>query len=156
MSMFSYMGRRGNKRAGTFGTMTGIAGVLLMSVGVYYALPLLITDTAEHNLKMLLGILFIGMGTFFIFSDYPSPKGSFITAALGVMAEGVEVNMFIISAYFMTNALIYAVLGGLLGFLSVLCLSFAVFYSIPEKYMRAVAIFILYTVGFVILTSGLV
>lgn len=156
MSMFSYMARSNDKKMGNLGTFFGIISVFLISYLIYILLPILITDTAEYLMKIILGFFFLGLASYFLFTDYPTPKGAFITGLVGVLGEGVEVNLFEISAYFMTGDLFPAFIGGSVGFLWILLVSYLVYPKIPHEIMRKIAIGILYTVGFVILTSGLV
>jgi len=156
MSMFSYIATSDNKKSGNYGTVYGIIIVLLMNYLTYYFLPLLITDTFEYYMKLILGIIFIILASSFFFFDYPSSSNSFFTALIGISAEGIEVDLFSVSSYFMTGDLIPAFLGGISGFLIVLLMSKIIYFKFNKDIMRKIAITILYTVGFIILTSGLV
>jgi hypothetical protein len=156
MSMFAYMARSSDKKMGNLGTLLGVLSVFIISYLVYVLLPILITDTAEYLMKIILGLFFLGLASYFLFSDYPTPKSAFITGLIGVFGEGIEVNLFEISAYFMTGNIFPAFIGGSIGFLWILLLSYVVYPRVPHEIMRKIAIGILYTVGFVILTSGLV
>lgn len=105
---------------------------------------------------MALGFFFFAMATLFIFKDYPEGKTALLTAPFGVIAEGVEVDLFQISVYLMTGYLLPALLGGISGCLIVLILSKVIYFKFPTKWMRRIAIGILYMVGLIILTSGIV
>ncbi|MEM4080549.1 MAG: hypothetical protein QXY37_04440 [Metallosphaera sp.] len=156
MAMFTYLAKSVNARSATVGVILGISSIFLMSYVVYLALPILITDTSEQLMRYLLGAVLLTFATIFLWRDYPSPKGALLTAALGVAAEGVEVNLFEISSYLMTGDLTLAFLGGTLGFSWVLASSTLLFRKFPRRLMRVVSISTLYVMGFVVLTSGLV
>nr|MCL7344414.1 GlyGly-CTERM sorting domain-containing protein [Candidatus Aramenus sulfurataquae] len=156
MSMFSYLARQSDRKAENLGTWLGVVGVLLTSTLVYYFLPILITDVAEHVMKLLLGFTFLAFATAFVFRDYPKPSSALIVGIVGVLAEGVEVNLFEVSSYLMTGELLPAFLGGSLGFFWVLLLSYFVAMRVKEKAMKAIAVSVLYLVGFVVLTSSLI
>jgi predicted RND superfamily exporter protein len=156
MSMFSYLARQSDRKAGNLGTWLGIVGVLLTSTLVYHFLPILISDVAEHVMKLLLGFIFLALATAFVYRDYPKPSSALIVGLVGVLAEGVEVNLFEVSSYLMTGELLPAFLGGSSGFFWVLLLSYFVTIRVKEKVMKAIAISVLYVVGFAVLTSGLI
>ncbi|ARM76718.1 hypothetical protein [Acidianus manzaensis] len=156
MSLFSYLGYSSNSKMGNLGTIAGIIGILLLIYITYLLLPILITDTSEYIIKMLLGFLLIAMASIFFFRDYPEPKGAFLTSSIGIIAEGIEVDIFTVSAWIMTGDALMSILGGITGFLWTLTLFRLFTFKFPRKIMRGIAITLLYTVGFVILTSGLI
>ncbi|MEM3939501.1 MAG: hypothetical protein QXY68_05195 [Saccharolobus sp.] len=156
MAMFASLARSMDERSALKGIIFGVLSVFLMSYAVYLALPILISDTSEWIMKYFLGFLLISLATFFIWRDYPTPKEAFLTGFLGIAIEGVETNLFEISAYLMTGNLLMAFLGGTLGFLWILILSILILRRFPKRLMRIMAIVILYVVGFIVLTSGLI
>jgi len=73
-------------------------------------------------------MLLLAMGTLFIFVDYPiHGKSSFLIAFLGIIGEGIEVDIFTVSSWLMTGDFILAMLGGIFGFLWILTLSKVVY-----------------------------
>lgn len=156
MALFSYMGYSSDRRMGNLGTIVGIIGVLSLIYITYLLLPILVSDTSEYFLKMFLGFLLIVMASIFLFRDYPEPKGAFLTAAIGIIVEGIEVDIFTVSSWIMTGDLAMAIIGGIFGFLWVMILFRMFAIRLPRKIMRGTAITLLYAIGFIILTSGLV
>ncbi|AWR97926.2 hypothetical protein DFR86_10510 [Acidianus sulfidivorans JP7] len=156
MSLFSYLGYSSNKKMGNLGTITGVIGVILLIYVTYIFLPILISDTSEYIFKLILGFLLLGIASLFLFRDYPEPKGAFLTSSIGILAEGIEVDIFIVSSWIMTGDILMAILGGVLGFMWTLTFFRLFTTRFPRKIMRGIAITLLYAVGFVILTSGLV
>jgi len=154
MSFFSYIAKG---REGAIGTIAGVIAVVSLIYFTYVFLPVLISDTAEYLMKIALGALLLAMGTLFIFVEYPiHGKSSFLIAFLGIIGEGIEVDIFTVSSWLMTGDFILAMLGGIIGFFWVLALSKFVYIRIKESTMRRIATVILYTVGFIVLTSGIV
>ncbi|MEJ2776668.1 hypothetical protein DDW09_03585 [Sulfolobus sp. SCGC AB-777_L09] len=156
MSIFSYIASLNNRKMGNLGTLTGVFIVLSLIYLTYIFLPVLITDTSEYVIRMSLGFLLIGMATLFFFRDYPEPRGAFLTAALGITAEGIEVDIFIVSSWIMTGDYIWALIGGILGFIWSLTAFRIISVKFPKRIMKNVAVGLLYTIGFIILTSGLI
>lgn len=156
MSMFSILAVSQDKKLGNIGTLAGVLIVLLLIYATYAFLPLLINDEVERIMKLVLGSFFLAMGTMILlFNEHHSPKGAFVTATLGIAAEGVEVDLFQISSFLITGHLLSAVIGGIAGF-GIMLLAFRISsIKVPEKIIRGTAIVIVYTVGFIILTSGL-
>lgn len=79
-----------------------------------------------------------------------------ITAALGITAEGIEVDIFTVSSWIMTGDYTWALIGGILGFIWSLIAFRIISVKFPKRIMKNVAVGLLYTVGFIILTSGLI
>lgn len=155
MSVFSMAASASNRRSGDIGTIIGVLIVLSLIYFTYLYLPFLINDQVEKIMKTSIGIIFIGIGTaVLLFFDSRSSTGSFFTAALGIAAEGIEVDLFQVSSYLITGHLISAILGGVLGFSIVLVLFRVLSLRLREPIMKGTAVVILYTVGFVVLTSG--
>ena len=154
MSFFSYIAKG---REGLIGTIAGVLAVISLIYFTYLFLPVLVSDTVEYLMKIVLGMLLLAMGTLFIFVDYPiHGKSSFLIAFLGIIGEGIEVDIFTVSSWLMTGDFILAMLGGILGFLWILTLSKFVYIRIKESTMRHIATVILYIVGFIVLTSGII
>ena len=154
MSFFSYIAKG---REGFIGTIAGVLAVIALIYFTYLFLPVLVSDTVEYLIKIILGMLLLAMGTLFIFIDYPiNGKSSFLIAFLGIIGEGIEVDIFTVSSWLMTGDFILAMLGGILGFLWILTFSKVVYIRIKESTMRHIATVILYIVGFIVLTSGIV
>ncbi|BDC17198.1 hypothetical protein [Acidianus sp. HS-5] len=156
MSLFSYIASSNNKKMGNLGTIVGVLIVLSLIYLTYVFLPVLITDTSEYIMRMSLGFLLIGMATLFLFKDYPEPRGAFLTASLGITAEGIEVNIFTVSSWIMTGDYVWALIGGILGFAWSLITFRLISVKFPKGIMKNIAVGLLYTIGFVILTSGLI
>lgn len=156
MSMFWTLGSLKDKTKANLGAFIGIISVIFMLYATYILLPILVYDTTEYFLKLLLGIIFIGFATFFLYKeDYPEPNTAFFTAFLGIIAEGIEVDLFSVSSWIMTGST-FGILGGVLGFLWSLLSFKKISMRFSRKLLKYIAVFILYTVGFIILTSGLV
>ena len=155
MSVFSMAASSTNRKSGDIGTIVGVLIVLSLTYFTYLYLPFLINDQVEKIMKTTIGIIFISIGTaVLLFFDSRSSTGSFFTAAFGIAAEGIEVDLFQISSYLITAHLISAILGGILGFSIVLALFRVLSLRLKESIMKGTAVVILYTVGFVVLTSG--
>jgi uncharacterized membrane protein len=156
MSMFSMLAISQNRVLGNFGTFAGVATVFILIYATYIFLPLLINDEVERIMKLVLGSFFLIMGTgILLFNEHRSPKGAFLTAAIGIAAEGIEVDLFQVSSFLITGHLLSAILGGVIGFGIMLIIIRASALMVPERIIRGIAIVILYTIGFIILTSGL-
>ncbi|NON61535.1 hypothetical protein HLB03_02255 [Acidianus sp. DSM 29099] len=156
MSFFSYIASKGDKRAGNVGTLVGVIVVIGMIYLTLTFLPILVSDTTEYFIKITLGSILLAMGTAFIVMDYPRPKTAFLVALLGIIAEGVEVDIFTVSSWVMTGDEDVALLGGIVGFTWVLLISRLVYFKFSEKNMKKIATILLYIVGFIVLTSGIV
>ncbi|MGP6206616.1 hypothetical protein ACNF42_01070 [Cuniculiplasma sp. SKW3] len=155
MSVFSMAASATNRKSGQMGTIVGVLIVLSLTYITYLYLPYLINDQVEKIMKTSIGIIFISIGTaVLLFFDSRSSSGSFFTAAFGIAAEGIEVDLFQISSFLITGHLISAILGGILGFSVVLGLFTILSLHLKESIMKGAAVVILYTVGFVVLTSG--
>ncbi|MBB5254454.1 hypothetical protein [Sulfurisphaera ohwakuensis] len=156
MSMFYSLAYIKNRAKANLGAIIGIFSVLGMLYLTYLFLPILISDTGEHMLKLILGFTFFVLATYFLYrEDYPEPKTAFVTAFIGIVAEGIEVNLFSISASLMTGSYM-GILGGIIGFLWTLFLFKELSLRVPKRVMKYIAIGILYSVGFVVLTSGII
>ena len=156
MSMFYSLAYMKNRAKANLGAITGILSVLGMLYLTYIFLPILISDTGEHTLKLVLGFTFLALATFFLYrEDYPEPKTAFVTAFLGIVAEGIEVDLFSVSAFLMTGSFM-GIIGGVIGFLWALLLFKELSLRVPKRVMKYIAIGILYSVGFVVLTSGII
>ena len=155
MSVFSMAASSTNRRSGDAGTVIGVFIVVALIYVTYLYLPFLINDQVEKIMKTSIGLIFIGIGTsVLLFFDSRSSTGSFFTAAFGIAAEGIEVDLFQISSYLITGHLVSAVVGGILGF-GIILIAFRVLsIRLKDSIMEGTAVVILYTVGFVILTSG--
>ena len=155
MSVFSMVASSTNERSGDMGTVLGVIIVLILIYVTYLYLPFLINDQVEKIMKTSIGLIFIGIGTMvLLFFDSRSSTGSFFTATFGIAAEGVEVDLFQVSSYLITNHLFSALLGGILGFGIILVLFRVLTIRLKDSIMKGTAIVILYTVGFIVLTSG--
>jgi len=151
MSFFSYIAKG---KEGAIGMVAGVMAIISLIYFTYVFLPVLVSDIAEHIMKVALGALLLAMGTLFIIVDCPiHGKSSFLIAFLGIIGEGIKVDIFTVSSWLMTGDFILAMLGGIIGFLWVLALSKFVYIRIKENTMRHIATVILYTVGFIVLTS---
>lgn len=117
MSMFYSLAYLKDKSRANLGALTGILSVLGMLYLTYVFLPILISDTGEYVLKLALGFTFLTLATFFLYrEDYPEPKTAFLTAFIGIVAEGIEVGLFSISAFLISGSYM-GILGGMIGFL---------------------------------------
>lgn len=155
MSVFSLAASATNRKSGDIGTLIGVLIVLSLIYATYLFLPLLINDQVEKIMKTSIGIIFLSIGTaVLLFFDSRSSTGSFLTASLGIAAEGIEVDLFQISSYLITGHLFSAVLGGIMGFGAILVLFRVLSIRLRDSIMKGAAVIILYTLGFVILTSG--
>lgn len=154
MSVFSYIAVSDNRTSGNRGTIIALILVILMNYATYLYLPILITDTVEYEMKLGLGFLFISLATWLLFYDGHSSMNAFFTALIGIVTEGVEVDLLSVSSFVITGQLLPAFLGGFIGFLSVLIISKFIFLKFNRNIMRKVAIGIMYSVAFIILTSG--
>ena len=156
MATFYSLARMKDRTRASWGALVGVLAVAAMLYLTYLTLPALISDTGEHLLKLLLGFTFLALATFFLYrEDYPEPRTAFLTALVGIVAEGAEVDLFSISAYLMTGSY-FGILGGLVGFLWTLITFSLATSRVKVEVTKYVAITILYAVGFVVLTSGLI
>ncbi|BFH73980.1 hypothetical protein SJAV_19240 [Sulfurisphaera javensis] len=156
MSMFWALSSIKDKRMANIGALSGVIAVVLMLYSTYLILPILISDTSEYFLKLLLGFIFISLATFFLYKDdYPEPKTAFLTSFLGIIAEGIEVDLFSVSSWIMTGSYM-GIVGGLIGFIWSLIIFKEIVLKISRKIMKYIAVGILYTVAFIILTSGII
>ncbi len=155
MSVFSMAASSTNRKSGDMGTIVGVIIVFMLIYLTYLYLPVLINDQVEKIMKTAIGLIFIGIGTaVLLFFDSRSSSGSFFTAAFGIAAEGIEVDLFQISSYLITGHLFSALLGGILGFILVLAIFRILAIRLKDSVMKGTAIVIMYGIGFVVLTSG--
>ena len=117
MSMFWSMAYVKDKSKANLGVISGVTAVTLLLYVTYIILPILVSDVTEHYMKLLLGFFLILLATYFLYKgDYPEPKGAFILAFLGIVAEGIEVDIFSVSAWLMTGS-VFGIIGGFFGFM---------------------------------------
>ncbi|BCU70851.1 hypothetical protein [Stygiolobus caldivivus] len=156
MSMFWSLASLKDKAKANLGVVGGVVVVTLMLYLTYILLPTLVSDVTEYYTKLLLGFLLLSLATYFLYKgEYPEPKGAFLVAFLGIIAEGLEVDVFSVSSWIMTGSFL-GIIGGFVGFLWSLFALKGISLKIPKQALKTLAVIILYSVGFIVLTSGLV
>jgi len=75
---------------------------------------------------------------------------------LAPVAAIMKKTIFIVSSWIMTGDYIWALIGGILGFIWSLTAFRIISVKFPKRIMKNVAVGLLYTIGFIILTSGLI
>jgi hypothetical protein len=145
-----------DKAKANMGVISGILVVTLMLYLTFIMLPILVSDVTEYYIKLLLGLLLVSLATYFLYADnYPEPNSAFLLAFIGIVAEGLEVDIFSVSAWIISGSAL-GLIGGFLGFLWSLFVFKDLSKKVSKKVLKGLAVAILYSVGFVVLTSGLV
>ncbi|MEJ2771827.1 MULTISPECIES: hypothetical protein [unclassified Stygiolobus] len=156
MSMFWSLASLKDKAKANMGVISGILVVTLMLYLTFIMLPILVSDITEYYIKLLLGLLLVSLATYFLYEDnYPEPNSAFLLAFIGIVAEGLEVDIFSVSAWIISGSAL-GLIGGFLGFLWSLFVFRDLSKRVSKKVLKGLAVAILYSVGFVVLTSGLV
>ncbi|WP_231112461.1 hypothetical protein [Stygiolobus azoricus] len=156
MSMFWSLASLKDKTKANMGVIIGILIVTLMLYLTYIILPILVSDIAEYYIKLFLGLLLVSLATYFLYKDdYSTPNSAFLLAFIGIVAEGLEVDIFSVSAWIISGSAL-GLIGGFLGFLWSLFAFRELSKRVSKKVLKGLAVTILYSVGFIVLTSGLV
>jgi hypothetical protein len=117
MGIFWSLASLKDKAKANMGVISGILVVALMLYLTYIILPILGSETTEYYIKLFLGLLLVSLATYFLYADdYPEPNSAFLLAFIGIVAEGLEVDIFSVSAWLISGSAL-GLIGGFPGFL---------------------------------------